>query len=96
MHREAEVKPFPEKPLGYFLPFLSGYHLHNRQGKLQRPSLGFPLGECPDGNPIRIREWVGHCFKFLAINPYPLGLCVAHSLELITDFVKFGGLLAGH
>ena len=95
MRPEVGLRPSPEKPLGYFLPFLPGYHLHNRQRKLQRPLLRFPLGKCPDGNSIPIRKRVGNGLKFLTINAYALGLRVAHSLELIADFVEFDGLLAG-
>jgi hypothetical protein len=89
MHREGDPRPSPEKPLGYFLPFLSGHHLHNWQGKLQGPRLCFPLGKRPDGDSIPIRKRVGYRLKFLTINAYPLGLRVPHSLQLSADFVEF-------
>jgi hypothetical protein len=91
MHREAGLKPSAENLLGYFfLPLsLSGYHLHNWEGEPHRPRLRLLLGKCLDGNSIPMRKGVGNYFKFLTINAYPLGLCVAHSLELITDFVHF-------
>ena len=89
MHREVEVRLSLEELLGYFLPFLSSYHLYNRQRKLQDPCLGFPLGKRLDGDSAPIRKWVGHGLKFLTIDAYPLGLCVAHSLQLIADFIEF-------
>ena len=87
MRREEDLRQSPEKLLSYFLLFLSGYHLDYWQGKLQGPLFGFPLGESSDSDSIRIWEWVGYRLKFLTINAYPLGLCVAHSLELIADFM---------
>lgn len=95
MHREVDPKPSLEKPLSYLLVFLSGDHLHNWQGKAQRARLRFSLGKRPDGNSSSVRKWVGHCFEFLTINAYPLGLRIAHSLELSADFVKFNRMLAG-
>jgi len=97
MPHEVGLKPFLEKSLGYLfiLSFLSGYHLHNRQGKPQCARLRFLLGKCLDGNSIPVRKGVGNYFKFLTINAYPLGLRVAHSLELIAHFVEFDGLQAG-
>jgi hypothetical protein len=89
MPHEVGLRPSPEKPLGYLLVFLSGYHLHNWQGKPQRPRLRFSLGKCPDGNSIPMRKGVGNYFKFLTIDAYPLGLRIAHSLELIANFVDF-------
>ena len=94
MPHEVGLRLPLEKLLGYFLPFLPGHHLHNRQGKLQRPLLGFPFGDRADGNSIPIRKRVRQCFKILTINAYSFGLCVAHLLELIADFVKFYGLLS--
>ena len=97
MPLEVGLRPSLENPLGYLhLPlFLPGYHLHNRQGKPHRPGLRFLLGEGLDGNSIPMRKGVGNYFKFLTINAYALGLCVAHSLELIAGFVEFDGMLAG-
>ena len=97
MPHEVGLRPFLEKSLGYLfiLPFLSGHHLHNWQGKPQRPRLRFSFGKCLDGNSIPMRKGVGNYFKFLTINAYPLGLRVAHSLELIAHFVEFDGLQAG-
>jgi len=97
MPHEVGLRPSLENPLGclFILSFLSGYHLHNRQGKPHRSGLRFLLGKCLDGNSIPMRKGVGNHFKFLTINAYPLGLCVAHSLELIADFVEFYGLQAG-
>jgi hypothetical protein len=89
MPLEVGLRPSLENPLGYLLLFLSGYHLHNRQGKPHRPGLLFLLGKCLDSNSIPVRKGVGNYFKFLTINAYPLGLRVAHSLELIADFVDF-------
>ena len=89
MPLEVDLRPSPEKPLGYFFSLLSLHHLHNRQGKLQRPLLCFPFRERPDGNSVPIWEWVRHCLKFLSIDSDPLGLCVAHSPKLIADFMKF-------
>jgi hypothetical protein len=94
MHLGAVLKPSPEKSLGYLLAFLSGHHLHNWQGKLQRPRLRFSLGKSPDSEPVPIRERIGNCLKFLTINADPLRLRIAHSLELIADFVEFDGMLA--
>jgi len=89
MRHEVEVSPFRDQLLGYFLPFLSGYHLYHRQRKLQDPCLGFALGKRLDGNSAPIWKWVGHGLKFLPVDAYPLGLRVAHSLQLIADFVEF-------
>jgi hypothetical protein len=91
MPREVGLRPSLENPLGYLLLplFLSGYHLHNRQGEPHRPGLRFLVGKCLNGNSIPVRKGVGNYFKFLTINAYPLGLRVAHSLELIADFVDF-------
>jgi len=91
MPHEVGLRPFLEIPLGclLILSFLSGYHLDNRQGKTQCPRLRFLLGKGLNGNSIPMRKGVGNYFKFLTINAYPLGLCVAHSLELIADFVDF-------
>jgi hypothetical protein len=36
-----------------------------------------------------MRKGVGNYFKFLTIDAYPLGLRIAHSLELIANFVDF-------
>jgi len=69
--------------------FLSGYHLHNRQREPQRTRLRLSLGKCPNGNSILMGKGVGNYFKFLTIDAYPLGLRIAHSLELIADFVDF-------
>jgi len=89
MPPEVAVRPSPEKPSGYFLLFLSGYHLHNRQRKAQRPRLRLSFGKRPDGDSIPLRKGVGNYLKFLTIDAYPLGLRVAHSLEPIADFVDF-------
>ena len=89
------LKPLPEKLLGYFLPFLPGYHLHDGQGKLQRPFLRFPFGKRPDGNSVPIWEGVGNGLKVLTINAYSFGLGVAHFLELNANFIKLDRLLAG-
>jgi hypothetical protein len=86
---EVGPKPSPEKPLGYLLPLLSGYHLHYGEGKLQRPRLRFPLGKRPNRDSVPIWEWIGNRFKFLSINAYSLGFRVAHFLQLITNFVQF-------
>ena len=76
--------------LGYlFLFSLSGYHLHNRQGEPHCPGLRLVLGKCLNGNSIPMRKGVRDYFKFLTIDAYPLGLCVAHSLELIANFAEF-------
>jgi hypothetical protein len=93
--REVGLRPSLEKLLRYLLPFLSGNHLHNWQRKLQRAGLRFPLGKRLDGNSVPMREWVGHGLKFLTVDAYALGLRVAHSLQLIANFVYFYGLLAG-
>jgi hypothetical protein len=97
MRREVDPKRLPEKPLGYLLVvvFLSGYHLHNWQGKAQRPSLRFSLGKCPDRNSVARGKRIGNGFKLLSINADPLGLRITHPLELIANFVEFGGALAG-
>ena len=81
------LKPLPEKLLGDFLPFLPGYHLHDGQGKLQRPFLRFPFGKRPDGNSVPIWEGVGNGLKVLTINAYALGFGVAHFLELHANFI---------
>ena len=86
---EVGPRPSPEKLLGYFLPLLSGYHLHYGEGKLQCPRLRFPLGKRPNRDSVRIREGIGNGLKFLSINAYPLGFRVAHSLQLIAGFVQF-------
>jgi hypothetical protein len=91
MPHEVDRKLSREKPLGYFfvLLFLPGYHLHNRQGKPQRPRLRLSLGKCPDGNSILMWKGVGDYFKFLTIDADSLRLRIAHSLELIADFMHF-------
>jgi hypothetical protein len=89
MRREAEVKLFLEKLLGYLLLFLPGHHLYYRQRELQNSSLGLTLRKRLDSDSAPIRKWVGHGLKFLTIDAYPLGLRVAHSLKLVADFVNF-------
>ena len=75
--------------------FLSGDHLYNWQGKAQRARLRFPLGKRADGNSIPMRKRIGDRLKFLTVDAYPFGLRIAHSLQLIADFVKFNRMLAG-
>src|ERR1700677_1749819 len=95
MRPEADPRPSLKKPLGCFLPFLPLHHLHNGQGKVERPGLRFTFLKCPDGNSVRIWEWVRNGLKFLPINTYALGFGVAHFLELHANFIHFDGLLAG-
>lgn len=75
--------------------FLSGDHLHNGQRKAQRARLGLSLGKRFDRNSIPMRKRIGDRFKFLAVDAYPFGLRIAHSLELIADLVQLSRLLAG-
>lgn len=97
MPREAGLKPSLEKPLGYLFPslFLPGYHLHHGERKRNRASSGLLLGKRLDGNSCAVGKGIGNYLKFLSINAYPFGLCITHTLELITDFMRFDRLLAG-
>ena len=95
MRLEVDLRLSPEKLLGYFLPFLPRYHLHNWQRKLQRPFLRFPFGNRSNGNAVLIWEWIRKGLKVLAINAYALGFGIAHFLQLNANFVELDGLLAG-
>jgi hypothetical protein len=75
--------------------FLSGYHLHDRQRKSQRPRLLLELRKCSDRDSVPVRKRVGNYLKFLPVDADSLGFRIAHAFQSSADFVDFDGMLAG-